>query len=660
MSAARENRGWSAAPGYLLAVIVAGVVFWVAYDGGSYTLPSRATLGIAVFWGIIVGLGLGVLSLARLPQGTAIVGGLIAALALWTLVSVFRSPSAEDAFNEFNRVSLYLGVYVLVVLASTRRTIGRWADALAAAVVVVAVVALVSRLFPGSFSDRGLATFLPSASTRLSFPVGYWNGLGVFVGLGVPLLLRVALVARRTWVRGLALAPLPAVGSVLYLTSSRGGFATAIVGIAVFVALTERRWSAATAAAVAAVGSAIAIVALLDRRELVNGPLGTDLVREQGRSAALLIGLACAGSGVAYAAGVRLLGPRIRPGRTIGRIVVALGVLALVAGIVASDPAQRFETFKQTPGQDEVVDGGDFVQTHLLSGSGSGRWQFWSAAVDQWREHPVLGEGAGTYEAWWAEHASFSYFIRDAHSLYLEVLGELGIVGFVLVVGLVLAGIGVGAWRALCAAGEMRVSIAALTSLFAAFALAAGFDWVWELAAVSLVALVALALISGPSTVALEPVRIARPDESPDWTLSSRVLVGVLAGVTGWILLSAQAIPVLADREVTRSQDAVTRGDLEEAARAAEAARSIQPWAATPNLQLALVSEEAGNLDRARVWIDEAIERNRRDWRLWLVSARIETKLGRVAVAERSLRRAAELNPRSPLFQGLLEGERDS
>lgn len=655
MPAAIETRGWSTSD-HLLRVVVAAAVFWAAYDGGSYALSSRATLGIAVLWGIVVGVGLGVLSLTGFPRGTAIVGGLLAALALWTLVSVFRSPSAEDAFNEFNRVSVYLGVYVLVLLASTRRTIGRWADALAVAIVAVSVVALVSRLFPGSFSDRGLATLLPSAATRLSVPLGYWNGLGVYVGLGVPLLLRVALVGRGPWVRGLALAPLPAMASVLYLTSSRGGFATAIVGSVVFIALTERRWSAAGAAAVAAAGSALAIDALLDSDQLVNGPLGTDLVREQGRSAALLVGLACALSGFAYGAGVRLLGSRIQPGHTIGRLALAAGVVALIAGIVASDPAQRLETFKQTPEQAALGDGGDFVRRHLLSGGGSGRWQFWSAAVDQWREHPALGEGAGSYEAWWAENASFSYFVRDAHSLYFEVLGELGIVGLFLVTGLVLAGLGVGARRALRDAGEMRVTIAALTSLFAAFAVAAGFDWVWELAGVSVIAFTALALISGPSTITLERLRITRPGEAPSLAPKRRVVVGASAGVIAWILLSAQAVPLLSDREVARSQDAVARGDLEEAAEAAEAARSIQPWAATPNFQLALVSEEAGNLDRARTWIGEAIERNERDWRLWLVSARIETKLGHVAVAERSLRRAAELNPRSPLFQGLLDG----
>ena len=70
---------------------------------------------------------------------------------------------------------------------------------------------------------------------------------------------------------------------------------------------------------------------------------------------------------------------------------------------------------------------------------------------------------------------------------------------------------------------------------------------------------------------------------------------------------------------------------------------------------LALVSEAAGDLPPSRIWIGEAVERNRRDWRLWLVAARIEAKLGRTRAAERSLRRAIALNPRSPLFEGLLD-----
>ena len=44
--------------------------------------------------------------------------------------------------------------------------------------------------------------------------------------------------------------------------------------------------------------------------------------------------------------------------------------------------------------------------------------------MDQWKEYPLGGEGAGSYEHWWSQHASFTYFLKDAHSLYLEVLGE--------------------------------------------------------------------------------------------------------------------------------------------------------------------------------------------------------------------------------------------
>ena len=134
-----------------------------------------------------------------------------------------------------------------------------------------------------------------------------------------------------------------------------------------------------------------------------------------------------------------------------------------------------------------------------------------------------------------------------------------------------------------------------------------------------------------------------------------RVGLGVAAIVLACLLVLAHAIPLFAQREIGHSQAAVRRGDLGDALAAAKRARDIQPWAATPYLQLALVSEQAGALASARVWIDKAIARDRTDWRLWLASARIETRLGRVTAAERSLRRAVALNPRSPLLKGIVQ-----
>ncbi|HEV3408158.1 MAG TPA: tetratricopeptide repeat protein, partial [Gaiellaceae bacterium] len=122
-------------------------------------------------------------------------------------------------------------------------------------------------------------------------------------------------------------------------------------------------------------------------------------------------------------------------------------------------------------------------------------------------------------------------------------------------------------------------------------------------------------------------------------------------------LIGSQAIPLLATLKVRDSQAAVQRGDGEDALVDALAARKIQPWAASTNLQVALVQEQIGDLAAAHTAIRDAIDRDGSNWRLWMTAARIETKLGAIEDARRSLRRAAELNPRSPLFAGVPAAE---
>jgi hypothetical protein len=642
------------APG-LTAAIVAVVLFWIAYDDGSYGLESRNALAIAVWWTLIVVLVFGLVPRGPVSGASVVLGALLAALALWTLASLLWSDSPERTFDEVNRVTLYLGVFVLVSIAVSRRTIGWWMYGLAIAGSGVASIALTSRLFPGSFPSRDLEAFLPASAARLSFPLGYWNGLAILLALTIPLLLRTAVVGRTPAVRALALAPIPAIAADVYLASSRGGVASAIIGGLLFIVLTERRLEAAAALGVSLLGSAVAVAVLLQRDELVDGPLGTDLVARQGRSAALLIALACTGTSAAYAIGSRALRRTpIRPS-VVGWIGALAIVLVAAAGIVTAHPVERFETFKRPPGGSQAIERGDFARQHLLSSSGSGRWQFWEAAVDQWRDAHLLGGGAGSYESWWAANGSIALFVKDAHSLFLETLGELGLLGFALVLALVAAGIGIGVSRAWGASGDMRTDAAALTAVFAAYVVAAGIDWMWELTAVSVIGFSALALGAGRATAPAGPLRAVEPERTAlPFRIGSSLRLGVAAILLACLVLVAQAIPLLAQREIGRSQAATQHRDLNGALDTAETARDIQPWAATPYLQLALVSEQAGALQAARTWIEKAIARDPRDWRLWLVSARLETKLGRASAAERSLRRAVELNPRSPLFKGLL------
>lgn len=638
----------------LTAGIVAVSLFWIAYDNGSYGVEGRDSLAIAIWWTVIVIVVFGLLPKEPVPRAALALGILLTALALWTSASLLWSVSSENAFDEVNRVSLYLGVFVVVALASSRRSLAWWIGGLATAISTIAAVAVVARLFPGSFPGRDLDAFLPAAATRLSFPLGYWNGLAIFVALAVPLLLSVTVVARVDAIRGLALAPMPVIASVIYLASSRGAVAAATVGVAVFLVLTNRRWTAAAALATSALGCFAAMAVLIRRDELVNGPLGTDLVERQGRGAALLIGLACVATGLIFAYGSRALRERrIEPPPVVSWGGVLVAVIAIAFAVTLANPVERLRAFKTPPGGAAAIDRGDFVQQHLLSSSGSGRWQFWSAAVDQWQQAPVWGDGAGSFEAWWAEHGSIALFVKDAHSLYLETLGELGVIGLALVLALVGVGTFVGAQRALRASEETRVYVAAVTAVFGAYATAAGIDWVWELTAVSVLGFVALALAVGPATAAPAPLSAVERAESLR-PLRRRFGLGVAAILLVWVLVFAQAIPLFAQREIGHSQAAVRRGDFGDALAAARSARDIQPWAATPYLHLALVSEQAGALAAARTWIDMAIARDRTDWRLWLASARIETRLGRVQAAERSLRRAVQLNPRSPLLRGIV------
>jgi O-Antigen ligase len=627
----------------LLPALVAGVLFWIAYDGGSYSLESRATLAIALWWTIIIAVVLGLWPLARPPQASRLAGGFLIVFGLWTGISIAWAASAELAFEEFDRTMLFVAVFLVAVLAGSRRNAGQWANGIAAGIAAVGVLALASRLFLDVLPQGQVPDFLPSAATRLSWPVEYWNGLGILVGLSLPLLLRIA-VGERALFGALALGVWPALAATMYLTSSRGGFAAAAVGLVVFCVVTPNRWPAALALLLALAGSAIAIEALLDRKGLVNTPYDSPNAVGQGRGAALLIVLSCIAVGLTWALASRLRG-RVRIPLGVSRAAAALAIVALLAGIVAAHPVRRFDDFKQPAA---ALSGNDFATSHLLSGNGSGRWQFWAAALDEWETRPVIGRGAGSYESWWAQHGSFSYFLRDAHSLYLETLAELGIVGFLLLAGALLTGVVTGTRRLRASDGDERLLIAALLASYVAYLLAAGIDWVWELTVVSAIGVALLGLLTGPATAAA-----SRPKLMPEGGKSStrrRFAVGVAALVCGWLLICAQAIPFLADLKISASQAAIRRGDMEDAYGQAIGARQLQPWAASPYLQIALVQEQGGNFPAAIDAIEAAIERDSLDWRLWLVRARVETKSGNIAAARRSLARATELNPRSPLF----------
>ncbi len=605
--------------------------FVLAYENGSYDTTTWAAAAVLVWWT----LGLVAVDVlpGRRPRRTALVAGtLLALLGAWALVSTQWTADADAAYLQAAEVTLYAGAFFLVASMVTREATPRVLDGIALAIVAIALVALIGRLFPGVASTSAAGRALPALVERLSWPVGYWNGLAMLVALGLPLLLRIVAGTRSRFLAAAAVAAIPLVVADIYLASSRGGAIVGVIAVATFVALVRDRVPAMAAAAVGVGGGVAAVLALESRPVLVNGPFASSAATVAGREVAALLVAVVAATAVAWV----LVDPVVRRTALPRKAAVGLAATAaaaLVVVVALSHPLARLHSFAEPP---VASDTPSFVRAHLASGSGSGRWQFWTAAVDQWQSAPVVGTGAGTFEAWWAEHGSLALFVRNAHSLYLESLGELGAVGFLLASAIWVGGCAIGVRACRRLDGEERTSLAGATAVALAFGVGAGVDWLWQLPAVSLVGVSALALALGP------PVR----------ERAQRRRWGVRAALASLIVLVLvlELVPLLAGHALAQSRRAAADGRPLAARDAALRAHALKPWATAPLAQLALLAESRGDLVEAQRWADEARRANADDWRVRLLAARIETRRGAIVAARADLRAARRLNPRSPLF----------
>jgi len=612
---------------------VAAAVFGLSYANGGFDPTTRAYAGIAGWWLLGAGAAIGIAS-ARAGVGRLALAavGLLVAFAIWAVISSSWAPDAERAFAQFNQVSLYVAVLAIAIVLARLVPASTLVGGVALALASVASVALVSRVFPSTFGLQPGRTLLTPLANRLSFPLGYWNGLGIEVALAYPLLLAIMTSRRSRVASALAALPLPILTADMYLTSSRGAFVAAGVAVLAYVPLTPRRWAAFSAIVVAGAAGAVAVAVLVHKKALVNGEMNTALGVHQGHRAALLIGIACVVTALVWL-GLAELGRRLpTPPRVIG-IAVAIAIVGVaIVAIVAAHPVAKFDDFKHNSASAAAHN--TVTTTHLLSSSGSGRWQFWGAAISEFRAHPLNGGGAGSWQEWWLQHGSLPVFSEFAHSLYLESLGELGIIGLLLVVGAVVVAV-VGAVRSALWIESGEIAAAAACGI--AFFVAAAYDWVWQLGGIAVVGVGLLGALGAlPSTRAgaWDRFGAVRP---------ALALLAVAAIIPQVVVLAAGV-------HLRNSQSAFATGDVDRARSQALAAKAIEPWAASPYLQLGLISEAEHSYSAAAGWLDKAIHRSRRDWTLWVTAARIETEWGKVGPARRELAQARRLNPHSSLF----------
>jgi O-antigen ligase len=619
------------------------LILGLALAGGGFGLSDRHIAGLAVWLLLAVLLTLGAAGRATLGRPFYWAVGSIGAFALFSAFSSFWSESIELTVIEADRVVVYLGFFVAAFLiAQTDRRRERFGEGTAIALLLVAGLALGSRLLPDVLSVSEAA----ETGSRLSYPLGYWNGDGVMFGMGMGLALwlsRNSLVAALRWI---AVASMPICLIALYFTYSRGGLLALAISCGCLIVLSpERLWLLGTLGA-GALGAVPAALAIQSRTSLAEH-LDDSHIAGQGFTVFWILLLGCLLAVGLFAALRRL---ERRQGSLTGRAVAVsrnprlLRGFALLAALLAIGVAigvggrawHQFTTSDvNPPGAPE---------DHFTQLSSSGRDEFWRVALDAFDEKPALGHGAGTYRISWHLLRDNSVSNLDAHSLYLQALSELGAVGAILILFLVftLLAIGVFAWRG--ARGRQRELCAALLGVSLAFAIASAIDWFWQIAAMGAVFFLATGVLTAARCAQLNKLRLA--GEPEDGTDKRRFGLAIGGLAIAWISALALIGPLLVDREISASNSAAAGGNLASAVSHADVARSIEPWAAAPYKQLGLLAEAEGNYPQALERLDQALDRESESWLLHYLRARVEAKAGDKAAAEADLAKARSLNPR--------------
>ena len=580
------------APGLVAALGVGAL----AADAGGYDPTSWGWSTVALL--IVVGAALIVGGRRLAPLEWALPGAL-AALAALVWLSLAWSSDFSQTVLEGERILLYVAATSALLLLGRRSRVESLLASLAAAITAICAYALIVRMFqPGSGAYQVDAVD-PQAGFRLARPLGYANALAIFAAMGILLSLGLAVRGRTAAVRALAASALVILAPTLYFTYGRGAWIGLAAGIVALLATERDRLELVGRGLALAVAPALAVVLASRTHALTSEPGAVAAARHDGHRLAVAVLVLAVAAALVPAALDRTritIGPVRR--RTLIVVLVVVVLAFVAAGLAAvggpGAAARRAYHAFNAPAPLVKTD----TSSRLFSLSGSNRSDYWRVAWREFQAHPWLGGGAGSYQRFWLRHRSQGLPVRDAHSLYLETLAELGPLGFALLLCALAA--------PLAAVGAARRSPLAAAALgaYVAFLVHAGVDWDWEMTAVTMAALacgVALLLAARGA----EALPLGRPVRIVGVAVTALVACVALVGYAG-------------NRAEASAADALDASQLHAAADDARQARRWEPWSAEPWRLLGESQLQAGEVVQARASFLRGLEEDRGSWELWL------------------------------------------
>jgi O-Antigen ligase len=603
------------------ATLVAfGPVVGLAGAQGGFFPSAWGWATLPLLW--VVAVALALRQRVRLSGAELAFIGLVAAVAAWILLSAAWSVAPAASILESQRGLVYVAAIAAALVVARSRYVGQVLGGVLAAIAGIAAFSLATRIFP----DR-VGVFEAKTVYRLAQPIGYWNGLAIFCGMGALLALGFAARARTVLARAAGAAALVLLMPTLYFTFGRGPWIALAAGLVAAVAVDPRRLQLLLTLFAVAPASAAAVWLASRRSGLTHANATLSQATHDGHRLALfllLLGLANAAVGVALA----LVERRVRPGpaaRALFATAVALVVLGGLSTVFVryGGPVtlakKGYNAFK-APSPHPVN-----LNRRLLSFSGNGRADLWRLAWDDAKRHELAGTGAGTYERYFLAHQPAKVGrVRDAHGLYVETLAELGGIGLMML----LAALAVP--FLVLRRGRGHPFVPAATGAYVAYLVHAGVDWDWELPAVTLAG-----LLCGASLL----LAARRAFRSPP--LNARLRWGGVAAAVAVSL--AAAVGLTGNMALSRSNKALRHRDWARAAADARTARSWMPWSPAPWEALGRAQLGAGLVADGQKSFRKALSMDRGDWELWY---RLATA-SRGAVRRHAIVEAARLFPRA-------------
>lgn len=452
------------------AALLAGPVALAFFSGG-YFDQARSWAGLVAWALVALAAALAWPLLPRSSAGRLATAGLVA-LAGWTLLSLTWAPLAGVAYHDGQRVFLYAGALIAAAALLRGRASRAVEPALAGGALIVIGYGISERLLPGVLTfQRSL-----SAAGRLDQPLTYWNATGEVAALGLVMCARMAGDATRpARLRIAGVAAAGPLGMGLYLTFSRGALFAFAAGMLTLIVVAPNH--AQLRGAALALAAAVAAALCAAPFSALTSLAGSHSTRVGQGTAGLLLLLAVTAAVAAVAPRVLrtrdpelashpLPLPRRAPLIALGLIV---GAFALFLAVGAKERSAR-----------PLSTGANRLATLQ-----SNRFSYWRVALRAFRAEPVRGVGGGGWAVYWRRYRPFAEGAQDAHSLYVQTLAELGLVGVALLAAY-LGGIGWSGRRAhrlapLAAAGPIAGVVVWVCHV--------AVDWDWEMPAATLPAI---------------------------------------------------------------------------------------------------------------------------------------------------------------------------